>query len=298
MGEQFNVDLPPVFRFREGSQEEREKQVEEYLHQLSRSVDEMMKRLFLRMSNSYGTKITDEDGDTKVDTEESEDEDVIRFGIGGVDSGFMSKDNIGIGRLALQGASPGNENIGIGGYALYDDDFTGNENVAIGWSCMIKLTSGENNVGVGDANSITATTGSNNTALGSSAGREYTTGSNNVFVGNDAGRYHANGSTSLATPEDSVYIGAGARGKDNDDDNSVVIGAGAIGAGADTVVLGNTDITDTYIRGYTHLDSDTEDTPTTDPGWASSSTVNMNAPDGYLRAYVGAQAVVIPYWNT
>ena len=40
------------------------------------------------------------------------------------------------------------------------------------------------------------------------------------------------------------------------------------------------------------------DTPTTDPGWATSSTVDMNAPDGYVKAYVGTQAVVIPYWNT
>jgi hypothetical protein len=40
------------------------------------------------------------------------------------------------------------------------------------------------------------------------------------------------------------------------------------------------------------------DTPTTDPGWASSSTVDMNAPDGYIKAYVGTQAVVVPYWNT
>ena len=40
------------------------------------------------------------------------------------------------------------------------------------------------------------------------------------------------------------------------------------------------------------------DTPTTDPGWTSSSTLDMNAPDGYAKAYVGTQAVVIPYWNT
>jgi hypothetical protein len=40
------------------------------------------------------------------------------------------------------------------------------------------------------------------------------------------------------------------------------------------------------------------DTPTTDPGWTASSTIDMNAPDGYIQAYVGAQAVVVPYWNT
>lgn len=40
------------------------------------------------------------------------------------------------------------------------------------------------------------------------------------------------------------------------------------------------------------------DTPTADPGWATSSTADMNAPDGYIKMYVGTQAVVVPYWNT
>lgn len=58
-------------------------------------------------------------------------------------------------------------------------------------------------------------------------------------------------------------------------------------ADADTSGIAST----TSITGVT-------DTPTTDPGWTSSSTVDMNAPDGYIKAYVGTQAVVIPYWNT
>lgn len=40
------------------------------------------------------------------------------------------------------------------------------------------------------------------------------------------------------------------------------------------------------------------DTPTSDPGWATSSTVDMSAPDGYLKLYSGTQAVVVPFWNT
>ena len=40
------------------------------------------------------------------------------------------------------------------------------------------------------------------------------------------------------------------------------------------------------------------DTPTTDPGWTSSSTVDMNAPDAYIKAYNGTQAIAIPFWNT
>lgn len=40
------------------------------------------------------------------------------------------------------------------------------------------------------------------------------------------------------------------------------------------------------------------DTPTTDPGWTTSSTVDMGAPDGYLKVYSGTQAVTVPFWNT
>lgn len=40
------------------------------------------------------------------------------------------------------------------------------------------------------------------------------------------------------------------------------------------------------------------DTPTTEPGWAASDTAPMNPPDGYMKMYVGTQAVVVPYWNT
>jgi len=48
----------------------------------------------------------------------------------------------------------------------------------------------------------------------------------------------------------------------------------------------------------TNIITGVTDTPTSDPGWASSSTVDMTAPDGYIKAYVGTQAVVVPYWNT
>jgi len=46
------------------------------------------------------------------------------------------------------------------------------------------------------------------------------------------------------------------------------------------------------------LDTNTTDTPTTDPGWTTSSTVNMTAPDGYIQALVNGALVVMPYWDT
>ena len=58
-----------------------------------------------------------------------------------------------------------------------------------------------------------------------------------------------------------------------------------------------TDLDNTGIAGSNTFTGQT-DTPTTDPGWVSSSSVNMNAPDGYIKFFVGTQAVTVPFWNT
>lgn len=52
MAEQFNVDLPPSFHFRPGStEEEKDKQIEEYLARFSRATEEMLRRLYNRTKN-------------------------------------------------------------------------------------------------------------------------------------------------------------------------------------------------------------------------------------------------------
>lgn len=38
--------------------------------------------------------------------------------------------------------------------------------------------------------------------------------------------------------------------------------------------------------------------PTTDPGWAASSTVNMNPPNVYVKFYVNGSAYSVPGWST
>ena len=49
MAEQFNVDLPPPFHFRPGTEEEKEKQLEDYLNRLMVAIEEMLRRLFTRL---------------------------------------------------------------------------------------------------------------------------------------------------------------------------------------------------------------------------------------------------------
>lgn len=43
---------------------------------------------------------------------------------------------------------------------------------------------------------------------------------------------------------------------------------------------------------------DEEATPATDPGWLESSTLDMEAPDGYFKILIGTRIVAVPYWNT
>ena len=49
--EKFTPDLPPTFRFSPGTQEEKERQVEEWLERMREAVDENLKRLFNRVYN-------------------------------------------------------------------------------------------------------------------------------------------------------------------------------------------------------------------------------------------------------
>ena len=70
------------------------------------------------------------------------------------------------------------------------------------------------------------------------------------------------------------------------------------------------DFEDTVRAPSIHLDNDVAglattttftgvtDTPTADPGWAASSTIDMTVPDAYIKIYIGTQAYVIPAWLT
>ena len=122
-------------------------------------------------------------------------------------------------------------------------------NTAIGASSLKANTTGNRNVAIGLNVLMANTTGANNFALGNNALTANTTGSKNCAIGASSGQFHANGTTSLTDPENSVYIGYEARGFNNSDDNSIVIGYQAIGTGANKVVLGNSSITQTTLRG-------------------------------------------------
>ena len=130
---------------------------------------------------------TDSDGDTKIQVEESSDEDIIRFDLGGTE--FLRLDSGRI-KVANTGYS-----IFLGSNTGINDDFTDNANVFIGNSSGRYNTSGYHNVGLGNHANQDNTTGYGNVALGYGAGFT-NAGSENIFLGYRAG-YNEAGSNKL-----------------------------------------------------------------------------------------------------
>jgi len=123
---------------------------------------------------------------------------------------------------------------------------TGGSNTANGVSALSSNTTG----GANTANGVNAlssnTTGGANTANGVSALSSNTTGSNNTALGIGAGGLNRNSN-------DSVFIGSQTKSKQEDSTNEIVIGNDATGEGSNTVVLGNDDIENTYLKGDVHI---------------------------------------------
>ena len=123
-------------------------------------------------------EVADADGDTRIQTEESADEDKIRFDLAGTEKWVMIDSRIeplNSGRSVYIG-----ENAGI------VDDLTNNQNIGIGLNSLNDVTTGSNNIALG-ANTLTKIiSGSNNIALGATALEDNTSGNSVIAIGNSA----------------------------------------------------------------------------------------------------------------
>jgi hypothetical protein len=159
--------------------------------------------------------LSDADNDTRIQVEESADEDKIRFDIGGIEYFVMDSGRIDVlntGNSVFLGFESGlsddfsdNRNAGVGHQALKDNT-TGRWNSALGYAALRGNTTGENNVAIGFAaqSPVNATgsdnvaigkyalsfnnSGNRNVAIGANAGFNLSSGSGNVFIGYDAGK--------------------------------------------------------------------------------------------------------------
>ncbi|MCP4125691.1 MAG: hypothetical protein GY753_01350, partial [Gammaproteobacteria bacterium] len=161
---------------------------------------------------SSGNRIEDADGDTKVQVEETADEDIIRFDMAGteffrMDSGRFEVLNTGNSVFIGEGAGANdyltnNSNVFVGyqagnantwgtnntasGYGALENNTTGNYNTASGYLALENNTTGDDNTAYGIGTLSYNTTGIFNTANGSAALGYNTTGSYNTASGTSA----------------------------------------------------------------------------------------------------------------
>lgn len=163
------------------------------------------------------------------------------FAMSNVESGAGS--NCAFGRNALLALTTGDNNIAIGNAPLFDNT-TGSDNIGIGTLSLFENVSGEQNVAVG-SQTLRNCNSDSNVAVG-----HYTLTSLNTVTSNDnigIGRRAADTTTSCSQ---SIFIGTSASPQNNSGDtNEIVIGYNTSGNGTNTVTIGNSSITKTYLRG-------------------------------------------------
>jgi hypothetical protein len=183
--------------------------------------------------------------------------------------GTTAANNVAIGHEALNATTTGGNRIAIGYRSLYNAT-TGTASVAIGYQAGARNTTGTGVTAIGGyalGNSVTGDpysalghtaigyyalaailSGTYNTTVGYEAMSAFTTGGNNVALGYRAGRFQGSASVNMTHRTNSVYIGMNARGALQDPTdttlaNENVFGYNALGHGANTITLGDSEIT-------------------------------------------------------
>ena len=144
------------------------------------------------LSSGIPNKLQDADGNTKIQVEESANEDKIRFDMAGTEYFVMDKGNLQVnnnGKNIYMGESAGpsavqgtNYNNFIG-YLSGSANTSGFDNTAVGANTLTANTTGSSNTSLGRAALKSNTTGNSNTATGLNALTLNTTGSSNVAYG-------------------------------------------------------------------------------------------------------------------
>jgi hypothetical protein len=193
-------------------------------------------------------------------------------------TGTTSGNNLAIGYQALNKTLGGNGNIGIGYQPLYSNT-AGAQNIAIGICPLYCNTGGAFNVAIGYGSMRLNTTGCNNNAQGYYALRGNTTGSFNTTQGSFTMYLGATGSFNTAQGSRALYSNSTGSGNTGigmcagyrvttggyntflgydagynasqkvDAQNSMALGNGAYTTADNQIVIGNTSITQTLLRG-------------------------------------------------
>jgi len=180
-------------------------------------------------------------------------------GFSSLKSNTIGNANTAIGVNALSSNTTGFNNTANGVNALYSNT-TGYENTANGVAALFRNTTGVGNTATGASALVFNTSGNDNTAVGAYALVENSANGNtgvgsgalassrgdgNTAVGNDALFRNFSGSLNTALGQNA---GQWLQGGDS---NNIDIGAnvGGVSGESNTIRIGNTDITDTFISG-------------------------------------------------
>jgi hypothetical protein len=168
-------------------------------------------------------------------------------------------ENTAIGVAALSSNTTGNLNTATGDQALqYNTEGAGN--TANGFVALRNNITGDFNTATGDTALALNTTGDHNTAAGAFALALNATADGNTAVGYLALEQNTDGSANTAVGESALLFNTGNNntalgfqaGHDlTTGDNNIDIGDNVVGVAGEsnTIRIGNTDITDTFIRG-------------------------------------------------
>ena len=187
-----------------------------------------------------GAELADADNDTKMQVEESADEDIIRFDMAGTE--FFRMDS---GRLEVVNTG---RSIFIGENAGLNDDLTDNENLAIGLDALQNNTTGIANLAIGN-HSLTNNTANFNQAVGYYSLFSNTSGFQNVAIGMNALALNTTGATNTAVGSnvlsgsvkgnDNTAIGFAANVGSDSLNNTTIIGTRAFATKSNSLILGS-----------------------------------------------------------
>jgi hypothetical protein len=149
------------------------------------------------------------------------------------------------------------------GFGSLGSNTSGSENTSVGYLSLQNNTVGGSNTVLGYGSMTANTSGTQNIAIGNTTFVSNTTGNTNIAIGGQAGRYTSSAAANTNS-SNSIFIGYDTRASADSQANQIVIGHNAIGNGSNTVTIGNSSITNTYLRGTVQL---------TDTGTASSINI-------------------------
>jgi len=164
----------------------------------------------------------------------------------GANASLANNNHTAFGRQALFSTTTAANCTAIGREAAYNGDI--GDTTAVGYRALYANISGFGNTAIGTA-ALASVTSGNNVGVGRNAGSSLTASTNNLILGYNAGRFIIDGVTALTVANNSVFLGFDTRAAADSQSNQIVIGYQAIGNGSNTATLGNTSITNTYLRG-------------------------------------------------